>query len=85
MWNFHGPMRKCRTSISRREMLQVGGLSIAGLMLPDVLRLQAQAGQDGNNGQRNKSVILIWLRGGASHIDSFDMMVLLTQESLDSD
>jgi len=58
--------------VTRREMLRVGGLGFAGLTLADVLRLRAQAGSDAGRG-RGKSVIMIWLRGGASHIDSFDM------------
>jgi hypothetical protein len=74
MWNFHGPLRKCRTRVSRRDVLQVGGLSFAGLMLSDVLRLQARANPlTASDGKKNKSVILIWMRGGPSHIDSVDM------------
>ena len=72
MWNFHGPLRKCRGTLSRRDVLQVGALSLAGLTLADVLKFQAAAVQESKN-RPNKSVIMIWLRGGASHIDSFDM------------
>jgi hypothetical protein len=43
---------------------------MGGLALPALLRRQAQA--SGNAG-RGKSVIMIWQRGGPSHIDSFDM------------
>jgi hypothetical protein len=56
--------------ITRRELLRVGGLAFAGLTLADVLRLRAGAGTDAGRG---KSVIMIWLRGGPSHIDSYDM------------
>src|SRR5262245_13933796 len=56
--------------ITRREALRVGALGVAGLSLADVLRLQAAAPADT---ARGKSVIMIWLRGGPSHIDSFDM------------
>lgn len=74
MWNFFGPMRKCRGTLSRRDVLQVGGLSFAGLTLADVLRLRASAAPSSARGaERAKSVILIWMRGGPSHIDSFDM------------
>jgi hypothetical protein len=45
-------------------------LSFIGLTFADVLRLQASTG---STSQRHKSVILIWMRGGPSHIDSFDM------------
>jgi hypothetical protein len=56
--------------ITRRELLRVGGLAFAGLTLADVLRLRARAAPDSGRG---KSVIMIWLRGGPSHIDSYDM------------
>ena len=54
--------------ITRREMLRVGGLAFGGLTLADVLRLRASAGIEARPA---KSVIMIWLRGGASHIDSY--------------
>lgn len=56
--------------ITRRELLRVGGLALSGLTLADLLRLRARA--DHSDG-RGKSVIMIWLRGGPSHIDSYDM------------
>ncbi len=56
--------------ITRREVLRVGGLGLAGLSLADVLRLQAESPSGAG---RRKSVIMIWLRGGPSHIDSYDM------------
>ena len=52
------------------ELLRVGGLAFAGLTLADILRLRAAASPEAG---RSKSVIMIWLRGGASHIDSYDM------------
>lgn len=56
--------------ITRREILRVGGLAFGGLTLADVLRSRAAAGSMAG---RPKSVIMIWLRGAMSHIDSFDM------------
>jgi hypothetical protein len=74
MWNLYGPLRRCRGSVSRRDVLKVGALAIAGLTLADVLRLQARAAANTDPGtRRDKSVIMIWMRGGPSHIDSFDM------------
>jgi len=70
MWKLYGCMHKCRGAISRRDVLKVGGLSFAGLTFADVLRLQAGTR---SGATRAKSVILIWMRGGPSHIDSFDM------------
>ncbi len=55
---------------SRRQFLHVGALACGGLTLANVLRARAIAGQSRSN---PRSVILIWLRGGPSHIDSFDL------------
>lgn len=70
MRNFFGPERRFHRNLSRRDVLQVGSLSVAGLTLADVLRSQAAGSQEL---KRPKSVIMIWMRGGPSHIDSFDM------------
>jgi hypothetical protein len=56
--------------VTRREAIRVGALAFGGLTLADLLRLQAAAPE---KVARGKSVIMIWLRGGASHIDSYDM------------
>ena len=70
MLTFLGPNRICRGNLSRRDVLKVGALSFGGLTMADVLRGQAQAA---TATPRPKSVIMIWMRGGPSHIDSFDM------------
>ncbi len=63
---------------SRREFLRVGGAGILGVSLADVLRLQASAASapDSAKGKsgwgRAKSVILVFLQGGPSHIDIWD-------------
>jgi hypothetical protein len=54
--------------LTRREVLRVGGLVFGGLTLADVLRARAA----NSTAARTKSVIMVWLRGGASHIDSYD-------------
>jgi hypothetical protein len=56
-------------SWSRRQMLGGLGFSMLGLGLPDLLRLQAQAA----SAARAKACIFIFLNGGASHIDIWDM------------
>jgi hypothetical protein len=71
MLTIHGPRKQARPGVSRRDVLKVGALGLGGLALPQLLRSQAAAGQRPNG--KGKSVILIWLRGGASHIDSWDM------------
>ena len=70
MLSFFGLRRTFRDQVSRRDVLRVGGLAFAGLTLADVLRLRANAAPGSGRG---KSVIMIWMRGGPSHIDSYDM------------
>jgi len=56
---------------SRRDFLQVGALSALGLGLPDLLRAQSTPAPQRR--VRADSVILVYLGGGLSHHDSFDM------------
>lgn len=57
--------------VSRRNFLKVGALGVAGLSLADVLHLQASAAPESRSG--DKAVIMIFLEGGPSHIDTYDM------------
>ncbi len=57
---------------SRRSLLKVGSLGIGGLTLPGLLRQQALAADNGKQ-VKKKSVILVWLAGGPSHLDMYDL------------
>src|SRR5947209_3342694 len=66
--------------ILRREFLQVGFSGLLGFGLPEFLsrRVRAEATTRGGarppvRQPRAKSVIIVFLTGGLSHIDSFDM------------
>ena len=50
--------------LNRRGFLQAGMLGMAGLSLPQLLQMQAQAAQGGKTVDRTKSVIILWMRGG---------------------
>jgi hypothetical protein len=56
---------------SRRGCLRIGALSLGGLALPQLFQMQA-AGAISPSGRR-KSVIMVYLPGGASHIDMYDL------------
>src|SRR5262245_5590902 len=56
--------------ISRRGFLRIGAFG-AGLTLADLLRLQA--GAPPAKGTRPKSAIMIYLPGGPSHMDMYDL------------
>jgi uncharacterized protein (DUF1501 family) len=63
--------RKC-DGTSRRDFLTVGSLGLfGGLSLADLLRLRA-AGSTAARPKKNTSVILLFLDGGASHLETFD-------------
>ncbi|MFM8273168.1 MAG: DUF1501 domain-containing protein, partial [Gemmata sp.] len=55
----------------RRELLRMGAASVCGLALTDFLRADALASLD--SAYRKRSVVNVWLAGGASHLDTFDM------------
>src|SRR5262245_6704132 len=61
--------RSC-SRVSRRAVLSVGSLGVVGVSLADLFRMQAAAA---DNSPRAKSVILLWLWGGPSHLDTFDL------------
>lgn len=68
-------LRNAERLKNRRTFLQVGTLGVSGfasLSLADLLRVQASA-QDASRPQRKKSVILVWLAGGPSHLDMYDL------------
>ncbi len=65
-------MLKIQTSpASRRSFVQVGGLTAMGLTEADLLRAADQ--HQPTTSRRAKSVILVYLGGGLSHHDSFDL------------
>jgi Protein of unknown function (DUF1501) len=69
------PFRTPCRGPSRRALLRAGLHGTLGLGLADLLRLRALAAGEGSPSAAQKPVkscILIWLAGGASHIDTFD-------------
>jgi hypothetical protein len=76
MLTFLGRRRRFCDGISRRDFLRVGALTVGGLSLADVLRLQAQAAiapAAGRVPAAGKTVIMVFLHGGPSHLDMYDM------------
>jgi len=55
--------------ISRRNFLKIGALGLGGLSLPQLLQAEAVSGI----GRSHKAVIMIFLPGGPSHQDIFDL------------
>jgi hypothetical protein len=57
--------------MTRRSFVQAAALAFSGLSLGDVLRLRAESPALGK--PRHKSVIMVHLSGGPSHLDMYDM------------
>ena len=62
--------------ITRRELLRVGGSAVFGFSLANLLGWQRATAKEGIAGGpgfgKAKSVILLYLQGGPSHIDLWD-------------
>lgn len=72
MFDVFGSSYRCCDGLSRRSFLKVGFLGLGGLTLADHLRLKAVAAVQGKS-TRDTAVILIWLGGGPSHLDMYDL------------
>jgi hypothetical protein len=58
--------------MTRRSFVQLGVAGMASVTLADVLRAKARSAALGQT-PKDTSVILIWLDGGPSHMDLYDM------------
>lgn len=58
-------------NLLRRDFLRIGGASLCGVSLLDVLRAQSQAA--GTAAPKAKQMIVCWMAGGPPHTDMFDM------------
>ena len=61
--------RNCQ-GVSRREFLQIGGSSVLGLALADLLKLKAS--QAGFQAGSARAVVFLWLWGGPAQLDTWD-------------
>src|SRR5262245_26951654 len=74
MFTIWGARQRFCDGLTRRNFLQIGAFG-AGLTLADMLRLRASAAPPaaGHTATRNKSAIMIYLPGGPSHMDMYDL------------
>jgi hypothetical protein len=66
------PIRTDCEGFFRRDFLKLGSAGLLGLGLTDLLRLEARAKSSGGPKPQAKSVIMVWLAGGPSHLDMWD-------------
>ena len=77
MLTISGPASRLCDRRSRRELLTIGGLSLLGWSLPQLLARESRAAESANPRAapgfgKADSVILIHLQGSPSHIDLWD-------------
>ena len=70
-------MVRCNQT-NRRQLLQMGLTGFSSLTLPGLYRARAEAAAA--TGRQDTAIILVWLRGGQSHLDTFDMKPLATSD-----
>jgi hypothetical protein len=58
---------------TRREILRAGAVGLGGLTLPQLLRLQGEAAAAGGKPGKVRSVVMLFLSGGPSHLDMWDL------------
>lgn len=59
--------------VPRRHFLKMGGLGLGGLSLPRILQAQAQSPLGRGRQLPHKAIIMIYLSGGPSHQDMYDL------------
>jgi hypothetical protein len=69
MLTLFGRQEQFCDGISRRNFLKIGALGLGGLTLPQLLQAEAISGI----GRSHRAVIMIFLPGGPSHQDIFDL------------
>src|SRR4051812_2911711 len=62
-----------RSEFSRRQLLRAGAAAGMGLALPGLVNAQVDADRPLGSGAAEKSVIFLWLCGGPSHLDTWDL------------
>src|ERR1700686_3450647 len=59
-------VRTCK-GLQRREFLRIGALALGGLALPQLLQAQ-----EARRMMKDKAVVMLFLQGGPSQIETFD-------------
>jgi hypothetical protein len=67
------PPANCPGTLPRRAFLRTGLTGLWSLGLADLLRLERAAAAAGRPADNRKSIVVLWLWGGPSHMETFDL------------
>ncbi|MDB5387260.1 MAG: hypothetical protein JWM11_2906 [Planctomycetaceae bacterium] len=67
------PLRTERRLFLGQSSLAAGGLAVGAFALPEILEAQRQAVAQGRKSAPARQVIVVFLQGGLSHLDSWDL------------
>lgn len=73
MLSIFGHQSRVCSGLTRRQALQVGGAGLFGLSLPQILAAEEAQAKMPFAGGRAKSVMFLYLFGGPSQLETFDM------------
>src|SRR3954466_9419355 len=73
MFQLNGAPRALRGGMTRRAMLRIGAIAPLGLTLPALLRAAETPGPNAGKFGKAKRCLMLYMWGGPSHIDTFDM------------
>ena len=62
-----------KSGVSGRQLLQVGGAGMLGMHFDHVLNAEEQTQKKGSHRGRAKAVIFVFLFGGPSQLETFDV------------
>src|SRR3954462_13340817 len=62
-----------KTPVSRRQVLQAGAIAGLNLAMPGLVAAQVDADRPLGRGAAEKSCVFLWLCGGPSHLDTWDL------------
>lgn len=69
MLTIAGPQSTYCDGLTRRIWLQIGGLALGGLSLPEILQGESKSAKR----KRAQGIIMVLLPGGPSHLDMYDL------------
>ncbi|HEV3260400.1 MAG TPA: DUF1501 domain-containing protein [Gemmataceae bacterium] len=68
----------CPGPLRRRDFLRLGLVGLSSLTWPELLRRRAEARPNGSH--PDKALLVVWLHGGASHLETYDPKPLAPSE-----